>query len=58
MAGLDRLALRDSLANGMARRYKAGSSLPRHVDAGQKLWTLHSTDLHRQMSQVVWLVPG
>eukprot|EP00435_Cladocopium_sp_Y103_P063653 s163_g25.t1 len=32
LLGLDRSKLKDSLANGMARRYKPGSSLPRHVD--------------------------
>jgi hypothetical protein len=30
--GLDKSKLKDSLANGMARRYKPGSSLPRHVE--------------------------
>ena len=32
LLGLEKSKLKDSLANGMARRYKPGSNLPRHVD--------------------------
>ena len=46
-SGLDRSVLKDHLANGMARRYKPGSGLPRHVETWQRsfLQFVFATDL-------------